>query len=251
MNRHERRAAAAQAKRRGAGKPSSRMLMSMNSPIPMDIKRDIAACVRAIEWDTAGQDCISRAFIGKWVLELLGFHGVDMTVGSLLYRAGYDPSRDVCAFHGPGNVGVIDPNGYFLGHVWLEMWGEIIDFTCGDWNSVTAADADVWETGFGEIEWVKPPPQFVWANKSLFDWQPIGAPKLGECWYGPFWGDFSPPVNDLAAQVISRADGHMRANLTRVNLFERCAFLHGQDGSGCRAIVHVDMNAEAACGELV
>ena len=50
----------------------------------------------------------------------------------MLYRAGADPIRDVLAFCGPHNAGQL-LDGHFLGHIWLEMDDELIDFSCGDW----------------------------------------------------------------------------------------------------------------------
>jgi hypothetical protein len=230
MNRHQRRAAAAQCRQQERHMRQERrepvMWVGLNSPIPMDIKADIARCVRAITWDTAAQDCSMRASLGKWVLWLLGFEA-ELTAGSLLFRAGFDPTRDVCAFHGPNNTGIVDRNGFLLGHIWLEMDGEIIDFTSGDWDAITAADADIEPTGLGEVVWVRSPPEFVWANKTLFKWKPVGAPELGECWYGPFSSEISIPPNDLIAEAIAATEVTMRENLTTLNLFDRCRSLTG------------------------
>jgi hypothetical protein len=197
------------------------MMVSINSAIPTDIKCDIARCVRAITWPHSEQDCLTRALLGQWVLGVLGFDA-QLTLGSLLFRAGPDPSRDVCAFHGPNNTGMLHANG-LMGHVWLEMDGEIIDFTAGDWNSIIAGDADIEETNFGDIVWTTQPPEFVWANKPLFDWKPVGAPRRGECWYGPFDGDpLDPSLISNIEPVLSASAEQIYENLKRLNLFDRC-----------------------------
>jgi hypothetical protein len=196
-------------------------MLSKDSPIPTDIKVDIARCVRSVSWPSCGQDCCGRAGLGAWTLYQLGLDSA-ITFGSLIYRAGLDPSRDVCAFGDASNTGRVSEN-YFLGHVWIEMGGEIIDFTSGDWDTIKATDADFYPTGLGEVVWSAPPPEFIWANAALLkrDWKPIGAPDPGQCWYGPFEGE-APTLDDTLAAILPLAQDHLIGNLTAMNLFERC-----------------------------
>lgn len=142
MNRHERRAAEAKIRRRGVGTPldeidKGAMMIGARSAIPDDIKADIARVVCAIWFPLiAGQACYIRSAIGYRVLTMLGFEP-EGKIGGLLFRAGPDPRRDVVAFCGKENHGSMH-QGQFLGHIWLSLDGETIDFTGCEWKHMSA-----------------------------------------------------------------------------------------------------------------
>jgi hypothetical protein len=187
----------------------------------MDIKADIARCVRSFTWDSAGIDCLFRAVQGFYTLRLLGFEP-SLEIGSILYRAGHDPARDVVAFHSPDNNSGTLVDGDFYGHFWLELFGEIIDFTSGDWRWCDPED------DLAEVDWVCSPPEFIWANKLLFGWQEDGAPSLGDVWYGPWIGEWPDVAGRLAPMhelIIEQCDGVLRENLARMYLSDRCSAL--------------------------
>jgi hypothetical protein len=54
----------------------------------------------------------------------------------VLYRAGPTAFGDTIALREQGNTGQI-VDGHFVGHVWLEMDGELIDFTAGTDHTYT------------------------------------------------------------------------------------------------------------------
>ena len=222
MNRHERRAAAARGaklarkqKQRIAPNRAGQIWVGEKSAIPAEIKRDIAGCVRAVQWDLSGQDCLGRAKLGMHALRHLGFDP-SLEIGSLLYRGGLDPVRDMIAFHTDGNVGAL-VDGCLFGHFWLSLNGEIVDFTSGDWASSRYEDDD---TGLGAIEWISTPPEAIWMDKSSFDWHANGTPELGEAWYGPWRGEY-PEMSECGNTVIRMSDQVLRDNLARLNLHER------------------------------
>ena len=183
MNRHERRKATAKTRRAHPPRDEGRMVLGSRSLYPDDIKADICRVVRAIYFidNAAGNRCAVRAAIGWLTLRLLGL-APRLYVGSMLYRAGPHPLRDVVSFCGYGNTGQLVDGG-FAGHVWLEMDDELIDFTCGDWPHLDPAAAlDDAETRRGNIHWDIVPPTFVWCTRALFEWHSSGSPQMDEMW---------------------------------------------------------------------
>jgi hypothetical protein len=66
------------------------------------------------------------------ISEKRGFNPT-IEIGSALYRCGADKMRDTIAFCGPSNRGrIIDGYG-FMGHAWLRLAADLIDFT--DWTT--------------------------------------------------------------------------------------------------------------------
>ena len=169
---------------------------------------------------TIGGDCVVRAGIGFVTLGLLGFKP-RFCVGGMLYRAGPDALRDTMAFCGPGNAGqMID--GHFIGHVWLGLDDELVDFSCADWPDLDPrGELLVAGIDLPPVRWRAPPPTFVWATKGLFDWQPVGSPDIGELWYGPWRGpqpiDFFETLMD---QIVPLGEAIV-TNLVRMNLPDR------------------------------
>jgi len=145
----------------------------------------VAAAVRSVIVlsHTGGGKCAFRALIGKVAL---GHLGVDARIemGSALYRAGPDPVLDTVGFCGAGNRATI-PNGY---HMWLEVGGDIVDFSCGDWyvQNVVVPENDLLTGQFARpIQWDIKPPSYVWrpARELTNPWRPDGEPELGIMWY--------------------------------------------------------------------
>jgi hypothetical protein len=109
--------------------------------------------------------------------------------GSAIYRAGPDPVRDVMAFCGPGNTGCWGASNQLLGHGWIQLGDELIDFTAGDWRrqqiedgvpegmSPSPAEAKMLDP----IEWTATPPDFYWqdARSLTGPWEPRGEPEIG------------------------------------------------------------------------
>src|SRR5215218_4365429 len=70
--------------------------------VPNDIRQDIASIVNRFFFACEGGHCMRRALITLYVLNKCGFDA-RLRGGSMLFRAGPDPCRDVVAFCGPGN----------------------------------------------------------------------------------------------------------------------------------------------------
>jgi hypothetical protein len=219
MNRQRRRQQAAIQRHNSArcGDEGS-MMVGSNSAIDDDVKADIARVVRSIIFKNAdGGTCMWRNGIGYMTLRLLGFKPT-VCVGGMLFRAGQDPLRDTVSFCGPGNKGQLVA-GHFVGHIWLEMDSELIDFTGADWPSL---DADTIELdNLGTIQWKVRPPVFVWATRKLFTWQATGHPKLGEHWYGPWHGEPLPDLFDELIQSVAPFGHTIITNLLAAKLPER------------------------------
>jgi hypothetical protein len=123
---------------------------------------------------------------------------------------------------GPGNKGQLI-NGGFVGHVWLELDGELIDFSCGDWPQLDCR-AELIDFGLPPVQWQRQPPTFVWATRGLFDWQPQGEPQLGGLWYGPWSGKQSNHILDALTQA-NAFEETVATNLVRTNLPDRVAMI--------------------------
>ncbi len=140
------------------------MILGSHSGMPDDIKADIARVVRIKFTDSIGGDCVLPAGIGYVTLGLLGFRP-QVYVGGMLFRAGRDPLRDTLTFCGPGNAGqMIDD--HFIGHVWLELDGELLDFSCGDWGHLDPrGELRIAGRDLPPIQWQVLPPTFVWETR--------------------------------------------------------------------------------------
>jgi hypothetical protein len=208
------------------------MMVGSRSAVPDDIKVDICRVVRAIQFTGLdGGTCLFRAGVGYVVLRLLGW-SPRLCVGGALYRAGPSAMRDVVAFCGPGNTGQMIHGG-FLGHVWLEIDDELIDFSCGDWPHLDHR-AELTGSGFGPVRWDAPPPTFVWATKHLFKWQPHGNPQLGELWYGPWHGPTPDNFTDTLVEQVGHLATTIATNLTGMNLHARVSDAVGNTGTALR-----------------
>jgi hypothetical protein len=94
--------------------PSSEPV-SRKPAIPDDLKHDIAFAVRTFRLITGAGTCLARAIAGKRLLRELGLDA-RLIPGSMLYRGGPHPVRDVVAYC---HVGRLDDRLY--GHVWNEL----------------------------------------------------------------------------------------------------------------------------------
>jgi len=198
MNRPERRKAAAKCKQhRNAQSP----LQDKPVVIPADLRADIAASIRGIEFSVTADDsctgglCLYRTVIG---LELLGLLCIParLALGGMVYRVGPDPQRDVVAYCGEGNVGRLSEAG-MLGHCWLESGDEVVDFSVGDWRATEPEDVSV----LGPVNWTIEPPDFFWLPKASV--APIAGqmtPPLGRAYYTG-WRGPSPVANIQEARV--------------------------------------------------
>ena len=87
--------------------------------IPDDLRRDIAAAVRAVRVKQTGGSCLPRTLLGLIILEDIGI-SPSMKLGGMLFRAGPELDRDVITFCNDRNVGTVTDDGVFAGHAWLE-----------------------------------------------------------------------------------------------------------------------------------
>ena len=104
-----------------------------------DVKADIARSVRTFALTQFGGTCMMRAVTGNILLRELGLDA-KLAVGAMLYRAGAEPIRDTMAYCHHNNVGRLIDGG-LCGHVWNELDGDIIDFSCGEW----LGEAALWQ----------------------------------------------------------------------------------------------------------
>lgn len=177
---------------------------TISQTVPDDLKRDIAKAIRTVNLTQAGGSCIPYAQLACEVLKSLGFMP-RIEVGAALYRAGPDERRDTQAYAGPNNMGcMIDAYG-LVGHAWLLLGADLLDFT--DWvrmaevgytSLLAMADVDYdmggrhdiaqAELTLGPVQFAVTPPDFLWQPAAPLKaaWRPFGSPEIGEFWYGPF-----------------------------------------------------------------
>jgi hypothetical protein len=158
-----------------------------------DIKRDIVEVVRSTTLIVPnGGTCKFRADVGAVVLILLKVPCF-LRYGSMLYRAGPDEIRDCLSFCGRGNRAMFSGNDLggtgFLGHFWLRVGDDLVDFSLGDWVRECEHMVEVEEqtTGksLGPVQWTAPVPDYLWRPYSELTtpWRSDSTPELGEYWY--------------------------------------------------------------------
>jgi hypothetical protein len=225
MNRHQRRRdeARQRAQERRLQKDAEERAMQPNQLAALSAQDrkhahdGIATLVRAVKFQRpdhcppGGGECLFRSLIG---LEVLRQSKIDarLEVGSMLYRVGPDPFRDVIAFCGQANTGIWSDDAKLF-HVWLAVHHDIVDFSVGDWRTlenmreITIAGAP----RLGPIQWTIAPPNYWWKPRAELatPWRSSGTPELGQCWYGPIKGDLRV-LNDwlTAARRELSADIH-------------------------------------------
>jgi hypothetical protein len=170
--------------------------------VPDDLNCDIAGVVRAFESANIADDnlpdgnCMLRARIGHAVLTECGILS-RVACGSLLYRVGKHRTRDRLRFCLPDNTGGYY-EGYACGHLWIEVNGDIVDFSSGHWVAeaqlLYETTSDPADRKLGPMEWTVVPPEFIWqsAHSLKSPWRPRGQPTVGQMWYGPWWSGCSP-----------------------------------------------------------
>jgi hypothetical protein len=200
------------------------MMISSRSAIPVDIKVDVARVVCSVEFRDRpfeGGLCYFRAAIGFRVLRMLGWQPT-ATLGGVLFRAGPNPRRDVVAFCGSGNRGQMY-QGRFLGHIWLNLDDDAIDFSCHEWPQHYTPKDD----GLGEVHWECRPPSLIWASQDLFKWQPDGTPAIGEVWFCPWAGDEPKfagnrhPFENAKEMFTDAVANNIERNISNFSLVER------------------------------
>ena len=150
----------------------------------------VAAAVRGVSMTMLGGTCWFRATIGAMALAHLGMRPQRM-MGGMIFRAGPDERLDTVPFCGPSN------HAQWIGdrplfHVWLEVDGDIIDFSCGDWKSqellVEEVSAPGGEQPSRPIRWDVEPPDYIWQPADTLLGERFKAPPLGKIWYARgFW----------------------------------------------------------------
>jgi hypothetical protein len=212
-----------------------------NPAVDPDVRKGIAMTVRAVDFDGVPYGkCLLRALVG---LEVLRHCKIDASlhIGSMLYRVGPDPYRDVVAFCGPGNAGfsVGDCAAF---HAWLRVGDDIVDFSVGDWFEDAQSGRYLKDelTFFpdaprpGAVQWTIPEPPNYWWRPHIEltkPWQSRGTPELGQAWYGPFNGD-PCVVHENVKQI--QADVGPKITRAVETVFERQG--GGSESSGYRLI---------------
>ena len=141
MNRQQRRAAAARARKPAGG------WLSYDA-LPDAYLRGFAMMAHAVDFRFAdnlhpGGRCMLRAVVGFEVAHQCNLEA--RLDGSLLYRVGPDPARDVVAFCGRHNAGgeVGDAAGNHIFHAWLVMGDCIVDLSAIDWPAIDFCGDDI------------------------------------------------------------------------------------------------------------
>lgn len=194
----------------------AKLRRGLTPSIPDDVKADIAHVVRSVNVVTEGGTCWFRQTAGVIVLNSLCLGvPVKRQFGSMIYRAGPHPQWDVVAFCSYSNTARLDESGY-LGHAWIEVGDDLVDFTVGDWKPQAQRCVQL-GTEAGEdcadkpITWTAPDlPDFFWRPRNVLkgSWKPSGEPDLGEAWYGPL-GCKPGQAADMNAKIISYIDDSM------------------------------------------
>jgi hypothetical protein len=237
MNRQERRARQAHLRRHANRSPQQAMrrqddegymMITNSSAVPAGLKADITRVAQSVDLKLHGGSCVLRAAVGYRLLERLGFEP-RVQVGGVLFRAGPDEIRDTVSFCGPGNCGQFW-HGHMLGHVWLRLDDEYIDFSCCEWKrSHLLPSAHDQAAGLGAVQWQRDPPDVIWAPADLFDWQPEGTPELGKVWFCPWSGPEAPELLHGVMADAAAFDDIITRNIQRMKLIERVSALRAGD----------------------
>lgn len=217
--------------------------------IPQDIRDDIATAIQSVTLMRPGGTCAITNLLGLTCLSGLGIDA-SIELGGMVYRAGPDERHDVVAWCGPYNAGMVlstlqalqdgispeqiallntsgeepDSRG-ILGHVWIKLGDELIDFTPGKWRSELdrlLADGD---DGFPPITWEVEPPRYIWGPRRDYE-KPADSdartPDPGNAWYMGWLGP-APSLEQLRAP-LREAPMYLRIianNLNAMRIAER------------------------------
>jgi hypothetical protein len=202
-----------------------------------EVRNGLANMIGAVDFVYAdGRDasgyghCLQRSLIA---VEVLRRSNIDcqLEIGSMLYRVGPDPIRDVIAFCGPGNAGIVLNDKSALFHAWISVEDCIADFSINEWRSFDIRNEVTLPGGtpnLGPIQWTITPPKYWWKPRAELTgrWHSTGTPELGEAWYGPFNGDVR--IAHEQVKLVSELFGpQITATVDRI--FEEAARLIGID----------------------
>jgi hypothetical protein len=160
--------------------------------------------------------------IGYTLLQDLGLPA-HLVFGSMLYRAGPDAMVDVMAYTGPHNTGCLIHGG-MLGHIWIELGEDLIDFSCGDWQQEAKMLHLIDPDGLPPIMWQVLPPDYLWQSAAPLKaaWQRLGQPDLGQFWYGKWTGKLPSDLRH-PQEIVDLAMGAVRQAAERLHLADRLA----------------------------
>jgi hypothetical protein len=197
------------------------------SPWPEELRDDIAAAVQSLTIPTGGP-CFLRTFLGELVFQTLGVYPT-IYAGAMLYRAGPDAYKDTVAFCSYGNIADLVDGG-LVGHLWLEVGNDYVDFSPIDWpmyDALRMADPALFaqlpnaadEHAVGAITWQVPPPRYYWRPRSALTagWRSTrgralleaDSPAIGDVWY-------HPGVRTTSRETLDRAVITVRAQVAQM-----------------------------------
>jgi len=160
---------------------------ALNAPeLTTELKQQIANVVRSVTLITSqtGGMCLFRALSGHVALTALGFQSSLMYGGCLFPAAPGD--LNILSMGGPGGIGMLSEDGMLIGHVWLKVGTDLVDFSAGDWHVQSDEMTEEYFPDLPLIDWQIEPPPFVWekmnnvyftAPVSDFDVLTLGKPR--------------------------------------------------------------------------
>ena len=160
------------------------------SGLPDRLKADIATVVQSVQVPNEdGGTCVLRAHLGMIVLNTLKLDLI-MCFGSMLFRAGSHPVRDLVAFcKGDNDVGYV--GDALFGHLWIEVGADLVEFSTNDWGrqaaGMTLIEKTLSDVDIGPMRFEVRPPFCLWtpAAPLAAAWRPTGEPAVGRYWYKP------------------------------------------------------------------
>jgi hypothetical protein len=172
-----------------------------------EVKREIAQIARSVylTMPAPGGLCMFRVACGCRVLDALGLP-FSVAVGGVACRVGPDEYADLFTFAAPDLCGTIMDN-LFLGHAWLQVGDDLVDFSVGDWRAGSERAAgtplEVFHVPAGlevidrRIEWTIDLPEYHWApvahfrpplSEKILPDEFLAALPLGKVIYTPWIG---------------------------------------------------------------
>jgi hypothetical protein len=218
--------------------------------VPVDLKDDIAIAIGAVSLTQMGGSCIPYVQVASEVLKRLGFCP-RIEYGAALYRVGANERRDTIAYCAQNNMGCMVPDYGFVGHAWLRLGADLLDFTAwarmaeAGYLALGATADDPFaapearaianaERDLGPPEFASPPPAYLWRRAAplMASWRSSGSPEIGEFWFGPFdRRNGVPPVDVQQAAVEFMLPATMAAVRT-LHLVERVTEWRGSQRDG-------------------
>jgi hypothetical protein len=214
---------------------------TISQAVPCDLTDDIARAIGTVSLTQMGGSCIPYVQIACEVLKRLGFCP-RIEIGAALFRCGANERRDTISYCGPNNMGVMVPDYGFVGHAWLRLGADLVDFT--DWarmaevgyltlgatadDPFAAPDARAIaraERDLGPPALASPPPAYLWRLSAPLTtaWRPSGSPEIGEFWYGPFDRRNGVPPVDVQQESVAWMLPATMETARKLRLAERLA----------------------------